>query len=185
MGGSAPNEGRVEVKAFNYPWGGICDDGFGLEEAAVVCREAGFPQGAKEAAINSRFGSGEVGRQDILIDELNCMGDEGSLLECRFDPWTKHDCSHKEWAGVVCKTEEDGCGEDEVGGRSEAQQSRKQLNLPSLITGVALRQRRVRPPGLFVRWPQGLPGRVGRGPVRTVRASRRTEASGRRCQLFW
>ncbi len=114
MGGKSPNEGRIEIKAFQYPYGGICDDGFGLEEANVVCRQAGFPLGAKEAAINSRFGSGSSAQQ-ILLDELDCDGSESSLLECRFDPWTRHDCSHKEWAGVVCKAHTDECRMDEVG----------------------------------------------------------------------
>ena len=37
-GGRSANEGRVEVKAFDYGFGGICDDGFKIEEANVVCR---------------------------------------------------------------------------------------------------------------------------------------------------
>ena len=113
VGGKTPNEGRIEIKAFHYPYGGICDDGFGLEEAHVVCRQAGFPLGAREAAINSKFGGGDPGQQ-ILLDELDCEGSEFSLLECTFDPWTRHDCSHKEWAGVVCKVQDDGCRTDEV-----------------------------------------------------------------------
>lgn len=83
VGGKTPNEGRIEIRAFRYPFGGICDDGFGIEEANVICREVGFPLGAKEAAINSRFGSGRVD-QDILLDELDCNGSEDSLLKCRF-----------------------------------------------------------------------------------------------------
>ncbi len=101
------------MKAFDYDYGGICDDGFDMEEANVVCRMAGFPQGAKEAAINSRFGSGRPDQQ-ILLDEMDCKGTESSLLQCRFDPWTQHDCSHKEWAGVVCKTQDEDCRTDEV-----------------------------------------------------------------------
>jgi hypothetical protein len=37
-GGKTASEGRVEVRAFNYPFGGICDDGFQIEEANVICR---------------------------------------------------------------------------------------------------------------------------------------------------
>ena len=29
----------MEVKAFDYGFGGICDDGFKIEEANVVCRQ--------------------------------------------------------------------------------------------------------------------------------------------------
>ena len=33
VGGRQDNEGRIEVRAFDYPWGGICDDGFGIQES--------------------------------------------------------------------------------------------------------------------------------------------------------
>ena len=104
VGGSASHQGRVEVKAFDYPFGGVCDDGFDLEEAHVICREAGFPLGASRALIGSVFGKGEG---DILLDELNCKGNESSILSCNFDPWQTHDCSEAEWAGVDCKTKPD------------------------------------------------------------------------------
>ena len=111
VGGKSLAEGRLEVRAFDYPWGGICDDGFNLEEAHVMCRQLGFPLGAKEAIINSQFGSGSG---PILLDELSCQGNEDNLLQCQFSPWTEHDCSNKEWAGVVCKEQQEECHSDEV-----------------------------------------------------------------------
>ena len=107
--GDVPNEGRIEIKAFDYDWGGICDDGFGVTDANVVCREAGFPLGAREAVLHSKFGSGD----EILLDEVNCKGSESTLLECKFNPWKEHDCSAKEYAGVICKVEQASCSDEE------------------------------------------------------------------------
>ena len=109
VGGDSPNEGRIEIKAFDYGWGGICDDGFGIVDANVVCKEAGFPLGAKEAVLHSKFGSGD----EILLDELDCKGSEDTLLECKFNPWKEHDCSAKEYAGVVCRRKQESCLEEE------------------------------------------------------------------------
>ena len=45
------------------------------------------------------------GSGDILLDDLNCEGTEQSILECKFKPWTKHDCRISEWSGVTCNIE--------------------------------------------------------------------------------
>ena len=46
----------------------------------------------------AQFGQGSG---PIVLDNLNCDGDELSLLECDFDPDTS-DCTHFEDAGLRC-----------------------------------------------------------------------------------
>ena len=44
------------------------------------------------------FGEGTV---PILFDDIQCTGEEDSLLECTYD-FTTADCSHSDDAGVAC-----------------------------------------------------------------------------------
>lgn len=42
IGGNTSLEGRVEI-CYNRAWGTICSDGFGAEDADVVCRQNTLP----------------------------------------------------------------------------------------------------------------------------------------------
>uniref|UniRef100_A0A8C5IP95 Lysyl oxidase homolog n=1 Tax=Junco hyemalis TaxID=40217 RepID=A0A8C5IP95_JUNHY len=94
------NEGRVEV-FYNDEWGTICDDDFTLGNAHVLCRQLGFVA-ATGWAHSAKYGKG-VGR--IWLDNVNCVGNEKSIRDCKHRGWGNSDCSHEEDAGVVCKDE--------------------------------------------------------------------------------
>uniref|UniRef100_A0A8C9LD57 SRCR domain-containing protein n=1 Tax=Pavo cristatus TaxID=9049 RepID=A0A8C9LD57_PAVCR len=77
-------------------WGTVCDDGWDLADAAVVCRQLGCGW-ALRAPREAAFGRGHG---PVLRDEVNCSGHEEQLGEC--PAALQHDCRHKEDAGVVC-----------------------------------------------------------------------------------
>ncbi|CAM4687574.1 unnamed protein product [Lepidochelys olivacea] len=89
--------GRVEV-LHDEQWGTVCDDGWDLTEARVVCRQLGCGI-ALSAPRGSRFGQGT---DRIWLDEVNCTGTEAALSECKARPWGEHNCNHVEDASVVC-----------------------------------------------------------------------------------
>ncbi|XP_066275078.1 uncharacterized protein [Branchiostoma lanceolatum] len=98
VGGASANEGRVEIRLGNGDWGTICDDGFDIQDANVICRQLGY--GSAESYHESAvFGEGTG---PIWLDEVECVGDEESLLDCSSDEWNQHNCGHYEDVGVVC-----------------------------------------------------------------------------------
>ena len=99
VGGSVPSEGRVEV-FYDGQWGTVCDDGWYITDASVVCRQLGFT-GATNAWRSAHFGPGTG---QILMDYVNCDGNEERLHDCAFWGWGVHYCGHYEDASVTCDT---------------------------------------------------------------------------------
>ncbi|PFX27283.1 Low-density lipoprotein receptor-related protein 6 [Stylophora pistillata] len=99
--GTSENEGRVEI-FHKDRWGTICDDGWDLKDANVICRMLNY-SGALAAPIISAY---DVGSGQIWLDEVNCLGNESSIYDCPHGGWGNHDCSHLQDAGVICQTNE-------------------------------------------------------------------------------
>lgn len=96
------DRGRVEIY-INGEWGTVCDDLWTSKAAAVVCRQLGYAFVIK-AAKRAEFGEGRS--LPILLDDVQCTGHEKTLLECPHADIGKHNCSHKEDAGVICSHED-------------------------------------------------------------------------------
>ena len=99
VNGSTQYEGRVEVY-HNGEWGTVCDDGWDINDAQVVCRQLGF--GPAIAARSQAFygeGSGQ-----IWLDNVNCVGTELNIGDCSHRGWGIENCIHSEDAGVKCST---------------------------------------------------------------------------------
>ncbi|XP_076766671.1 uncharacterized protein LOC143433270 [Xylocopa sonorina] len=106
-GSDNKHEGRIEVKILGV-WGQVCDDGFGMIDADVICKELGFKLGALEISPGGYFGNMDP-PTTFMVDQLKCRGNETSLRECDFEGWGVHDCQPEEAVGVVCKTAANSC----------------------------------------------------------------------------
>lgn len=79
MDGNSPEEGRVEVY-HNGEWGSICDDGWDLNDAKVVCLELGF-QRAVAAISYGTFGEADPGTR-VSSDNITKQSSLVSISAC-------------------------------------------------------------------------------------------------------
>ena len=95
-GGSTSFEGRVE-QYYAGSWGTVCDVGWDLNAAKVVCRQLGLGR-ALRATTGSFFGRGN---SRTVLYNVDCTGNETALGWCLHSGWNSRSCSQA--AGVICE----------------------------------------------------------------------------------
>ena len=95
--GPSSDEGRVEV-FFSGAWGTVCDDGWDVNDATVVCRQIGH-FAASSAPVQAAYGPGTG---PIWLDDVDCIGNETSISQCGHIGVGNNNCFHSEDAGAVC-----------------------------------------------------------------------------------
>ena len=97
INGSTPSTGRVEIFN-NNRWGTICDHGWDMNDANVVCRQLGFPL-AKQTYTRATHGQGAG---PIWMDHVSCSRVESHIANCSHRGWGNHDCTHSKDVSVQC-----------------------------------------------------------------------------------
>ena len=77
----------------------MCDNAWDDTNAQVVCRQLGFPTTSATALT---LGDVPDGSGPIWLDNVNCVGSEGRLVDCPASSFGSNTCSHSEDAGVQC-----------------------------------------------------------------------------------
>ena len=94
---SANGTGRLEI-LYHEQWGTICDDDWNLNDAKVACRQLGYHYAIR--ALSGQEVPDGVGL--IWLDNVGCSGNEDSLSSCYHRGWGKHNCEHRDDAGIEC-----------------------------------------------------------------------------------
>ena len=100
QGPSSKNgSGRVEI-FYQGEWGTVCDDGWGMYDAIVACRQLGYKYAVRILHKDDvPDGSGQ-----IWLENVNCSGSEKTLASCGHNGWGVHDCYHREDVGIECSS---------------------------------------------------------------------------------
>ncbi|XP_013413117.1 deleted in malignant brain tumors 1 protein isoform X2 [Lingula anatina] len=78
LDGNGYNSGRVEIK-FAGEWRRVCDDGWGINDTAVVCRQLGYSGYVRSVRSWTPKGSGF-----FWLFKTGCLGTESNLTDCRY-----------------------------------------------------------------------------------------------------
>ena len=97
---SANGTGRVKVFYYRQ-WGTICDNGWGIREARVVCRQLGYKDAVRTLPSNQV----PYGSVHIWLSYVRCTGREQNITSCSHSPWGNNYCIHNRDAGVECSSE--------------------------------------------------------------------------------
>ena len=87
--------GRLEV-SYGGVWGTVCNNSFDQHDADVVCQQLGFQY------ANS-YGTYGNGSGPIWLSNVQCNGDESSIVVCRHDGWGVNNCKHNQDVGITCQ----------------------------------------------------------------------------------
>ena len=82
----------------NGEWGTVCDDGWDLNNAQVVCNELGLDD-VVPAKYKAFYGEGSG---QIWFNNLHCIGTELSIKNCSHSGWGINNCSHSQDVSVKC-----------------------------------------------------------------------------------
>ena len=99
--GQSKAEGYVEALGLNSRWGGICEDGFSINEAHIVCKMLGY--GYESALSAGNHLSKNPPKPNYVLDDLMCSGDEDSVFDCLNNGEWQGDCYADTIAGIKCQ----------------------------------------------------------------------------------
>ena len=95
-GGVYDWEGTVYVR-ITGEWRGVCQNGFDLTDANVVCRQLGYGS-AFQASAYKEVDSGDK----YWLENLQCDGSENELCECPSNGIGQETCDVFEGVAVTC-----------------------------------------------------------------------------------
>ena len=114
--GQTPADGRVEICLYGL-WRSVCDDGWGINDARVVCQQLGYDgreffllhfytvsyyhSTLATFLLRNFYSVSSV----FYLGDADCRGNESMLSDCNHGEIGVQNCYRNYAAGVICNSE--------------------------------------------------------------------------------
>lgn len=103
LGGRTPHEGRLQVR-INEEWGTVCDYGWNIRDAALVCHQLGLVLNPYDWFMLRADIPVAGTSEKILLSNVRCTEEDLDITECRSEraPHIENSCTHEHDVGLRC-----------------------------------------------------------------------------------
>lgn len=105
LGGASELEGRLQVH-LNGKWGTVCDYGWNIINAALVCHQLGFALNPSDWQLQRSELPNAGTSEDVILSHVQCTDHDIDITKCRAEKAINKDffnsCSHTHDVGIRC-----------------------------------------------------------------------------------
>lgn len=105
LGGKSEHEGRLQVY-LNGRWGTICDYGWNIINAALVCHQLGYALNPSDWQLQRSELPNAGTSEDVILSHVQCTEHDIDITKCRAERATNKDffnsCTHAHDVGIRC-----------------------------------------------------------------------------------
>ncbi|KAK5644294.1 hypothetical protein RI129_008139 [Pyrocoelia pectoralis] len=103
LGEKAPTEGRLQVK-INKRWGTVCNYGWTIENAALVCHQLGFVLNRDDWNMQRNEIPSAGTSEDVILSNVKCNAFDNDITTCKAEDIYnfENSCTHENDVGVRC-----------------------------------------------------------------------------------
>ncbi|CAD7079360.1 unnamed protein product [Hermetia illucens] len=105
LGGVSEHEGRLQVY-LNGKWGTVCDYGWNIINAALVCNQLGLALNPSDWRLLRSEVPGSGTTEEILLSNVRCTEHDTDITKCRAERFLKgefeNSCTHEHDVGLRC-----------------------------------------------------------------------------------